>query len=388
MRSVWVVNRLGMGLGVVIALLGACLLGATPALAGIGGSAVPTWPNTAKVGDLLTTTTITITNTSTPGNDTESVQMTVLLLTPACVQGDSVPCLEPADQDTFKVLTAVGDVSTPACAGIGFDISPPPGGSLFGEFSLVPQADVILGPATGPLAARQCQVNLTLRVFKMPNPADSPGETHPVARATLVGRVSGLSGAAGGIAEIIISKATPGLATISTPNTDNVVAGAAVTDTATLTKAPGAIPPTGSIRFLLCQPGEVTTGVGCASPAGTKVGGDITIVGNSATSDSTTDTTASGKYCWRARYLGDANYNPVNHTDFDDECFSVPLFRISVVVCTAETNPRFHPSDVSLDGGVAIPSTSTGVASTLCASEANFTDLPAGPESISITINP
>src|SRR5262245_59024162 len=52
MRSVWVVNRLGMGLGVVIALLGACLLGATPALAGIGGSAVPTWPSTATVGDL------------------------------------------------------------------------------------------------------------------------------------------------------------------------------------------------------------------------------------------------------------------------------------------------------------------------------------------------
>src|SRR5262245_6133016 len=208
MRSVWGANRLGMGLGVVIALLGACLLGATPALAGIGGSAVPTWPNTATVGDLLTTTTITITNTSTPGNDTESVQMTVLLLTPACVQGDTVPCLEPADQDTFKVLTAVGDASTAACAGIGFDISPPPGGSVTGEFSLVPQADVILGPATGPLAARQCQVNLTLRVFKMPNPADTPGETHPVARATLVGTVSGLSGAAGGIAEIIISKAT------------------------------------------------------------------------------------------------------------------------------------------------------------------------------------
>ena len=387
MRSVWVVNRLGMGLGVVIALLGACLLGATPALAGIGGSAVPTWPSTATVGDLLTTN-ITIINTSTPDNNTESVRMTVLLLTPACVQGTTIPCLDPAAQDTFKVLTAVGDASTPPCAGIIFDISPPPGGSSSGEFSLVPQADIILGPATGLAVDRTCQVNLQLRVFKMPNPADSPGETHPVARAGLQGVTSGLIGAAGGTAEIIIGKATPGLASTSDPNTDNVVAGSPVTDTATLTKAPGAIPPTGFIRFILCQPGEVTTGVGCASPAGTKVGGDIPVVGNSATSDPTTNTNASGKYCWRARYLGDDNYLPVNHTDFADECFSVPLFRISVVVCTAEETPRFHPSDVSLDGGVAIPSTSTGVASTLCASEANFTDLPAGPESISITINP
>jgi hypothetical protein len=387
MRSVSVMNRLGMGLGVVIALLGACLLGATPALAGIGGSAVPTWPTTATVGDLLATN-ITIINSSTPDNNTESVRMTVLLLTPACVQGTTIPCTQPADQDTFKVLTAVGDASTPACAGIGFDIGPPPGGSLSGEFSLVPQADIILGPATGPAAERTCQVNLQLRVFKMPNPADSPGETHPVARVTLQGVTSLLFGQAGGIAEIIISKATPGLLTTSNPNTDNVVAGSQVTDTATLQKAPGAIPPTGSVRFILCQPGEVTTGVGCASPAGTKVGGDIPLLGNSATSDGTTNTTTSGKYCWRGRYLGDDNYLPVNHTNFTDECFSVPLFRISVVVCTAESTPRFHPSDVSLDGGVAIPSTSTGVASTLCASEANFTDLPPGPESISITINP
>ena len=41
------------------------------------------------------------------------------------------------------------------------------------------------------------------------------------------------------------------------------------------------------------------------------------------TSDPTNNTNAFGKYCWRARYLGDANYNPSNHTDPDSECFTV-----------------------------------------------------------------
>jgi hypothetical protein len=95
-----------------------------------------------------------------------------------------------------------------------------------------------------------------------------------------------------------------------------------VTDTATVTKAPGATPPTGSVRFILCQPNEVNAN-GCPSPAGTVIPPDVALSGNSATSAATNDTTTPGTYCWRGRYLGDANYNPVNHTNAVTECFTV-----------------------------------------------------------------
>src|SRR5262249_6585059 len=58
--------------------------------------------------------------------------------------------------------------------------------------------------------------------------------------------------------------------------------------------------------------------------------------GNSVTSDPTNDTNAFGKYCWRARYLGDANYNPSNHTDPNSECFTVAGQPNLVVVKTPD----------------------------------------------------
>jgi hypothetical protein len=92
-------------------------------------------------------------------------------------------------------------------------------------------------------------------------------------------------------------------------------------------------------------------------------------------------------YCWRARYLGDANYNPVNHTNATTECFSTLLYRVTVIVCTAETTPRFHSSDVTF-GATTTPSASTGTASELCAAAANFNNLDAGVTPIQITIDP
>ena len=79
-----------------------------------------------------------------------------------------------------------------------------------------------------------------------------------------------------------------------------------MTDTATVS---GSGPtPTGSVTFFLCQPNEVTAG-GCVSPAGTQVGGAVTLVNGSATSASTNNTTTLGKYCWRAVYGGDGVYD-------------------------------------------------------------------------------
>ena len=319
MHSVFGVIRLRLGLA-VIAMLGALVFGATPAVAGIGGSDVPTWPGTATVGDVINAS-VLITNTSTTPNNTENVQMTALFVTPACADGASSVCLGAnTDPGVFKVLSATGDASTSPCAGVSFTLGVP--NPSTGEVQLTPVSTVTLGAVSGGTNL-SCLVNITLRVFKMPtNPAGSPGVTDPLTRAALVGLDSGLGGSAGGAAQITLSKATPGVATTSNPNTNNVAPGTSVTDSVVVTKAPGAIAPTGSVRFILCQPNEVT-GAGCPLPAGTKIGADKALVGNSATSDATTNTTTGGKYCWRARYLGDDNYNRVDETDAVDECFTV-----------------------------------------------------------------
>jgi hypothetical protein len=192
-----------------------------------------------------------------------------------------------------------------------------------GEVAQTPTVPVTLGPANGPFLTRICLVNLLLRVRAVPGhpvPGEPDFTTFPLTRATLLGLVSGLPAVASGTTQIAIEKGDVTLTSTSTPS-GVVPAGSAVTDTAVVTKAPGAVAPTGFIRFILCQPTEVTA-TGCPSPAGSKVGADIPLVNNGATSNPTGNTAPLGTYCWRARYLGDANYNPANHTNSTTECFT------------------------------------------------------------------
>src|SRR4029453_6973086 len=106
-------------------------------------------------------------------------------------------------------------------------------------------------------------------------------------------------------ANIMILKGRATVLSTANPNT-TVPPGTSVTDTVTVAKALGAVAPTGSVRFILCQPNEVTA-AGGPGGSGSVVPPDKPLIGNSATSDPTTNTTTLGKYCWRARYLGDAN---------------------------------------------------------------------------------
>src|SRR5262249_16001621 len=102
MHSVFGVGRLG--LVVVVAMLGALMLSATPAVAGIGGSDTPTWPTTATVGQIINAS-VLITNTSSGDNATEAIQMTALFVTPACADGLISVCIAPnLDPGVFKVL--------------------------------------------------------------------------------------------------------------------------------------------------------------------------------------------------------------------------------------------------------------------------------------------
>ena len=101
-------------------------------------------------------------------------------------------------------------------------------------------------------------------------------------------------------------------ATTSIPTGGSVVPGTSATDAATVSGGAGQPTPTGTVDFFLCQPAEVTAG-GCEGSAGTQVGGDARRYREvRRTSERRTNTTAIGKYCWRAEYSGDGFYNRVD----------------------------------------------------------------------------
>jgi hypothetical protein len=137
--------------------------------------------------------------------------------------------------------------------------------------------------------------------------------------------------------------------TLSSPKGDTTV-GASVSDTATVTGS-GATP-TGTVDFFLCQPSEVTAG-GCVT-GGTKIGATKTLSGGVATSDSTTNTTTVGKYCWRAEYSGDGFYLASAHTDATNECFTV---KDSTSASSAQNWLPNDSATITSTGGTALSGT-------------------------------
>ncbi len=111
--------------------------------------------------------------------------------------------------------------------------------------------------------------------------------------------------------------------TTSSPTGGGVAPGTSVTDSATVVGGVGQPTPSGSVSFFLCQPADVTAGVGCVSPAGASVGGLVALIAGAASSAASTNTTTIGKYCWRAEYSGDGFYLPSSHTNSGSECFIV-----------------------------------------------------------------
>jgi sortase (surface protein transpeptidase) len=116
----------------------------------------------------------------------------------------------------------------------------------------------------------------------------------------------------------------PATSSNSTPGGSGVTPGATVHDNVTLGNGGAGFTPTGTVRFFLCRPAQVTAS-GC--PTGTQVGAVKTLVGGGATSDNTSATSTPGKYCWRTVYTPDANstgvYAPATHTNATSECFNI-----------------------------------------------------------------
>jgi hypothetical protein len=113
--------------------------------------------------------------------------------------------------------------------------------------------------------------------------------------------------------------------TTSSPTGGNVVPGTSVSDSATVTGIAGGPTPTGTVKFFLCQPAEVTA-AGCPAGAGTQIGtppeGETLNASGVAQSESTSNTLTIGTYCWRAEYSGDGFYLASAHTNATTECFT------------------------------------------------------------------
>jgi hypothetical protein len=197
------------------------------------------------------------------------------------------------------------------------------------------------------------------------------------------------------------------MTTQSSTNATNLQPGANVTDSAVITGTSlvGGSPPrpTGSVKFYLCKPAELTSGQ-CSS-GGTLVSTDTTLVTNPPdppTSDSLAEssgptssiTTEIGKYCWRAEYIPDTAsapfYSATSHTNGTTECFEV-----AAVPTATTTNQFVYPQDKAK---ITVPS---GAGGTLAGNVtfrlfANFADCSAntnpvhteGPITVSGTGSP
>jgi Bacterial Ig-like domain (group 3) len=155
----------------------------------------------------------------------------------------------------------------------------------------------------------------------------------------------------------------------------NVTPGTPVTDTATITGEGTDNPPvpTGDVTFFLCGPGQaddIDPDEGCLPDTGTQVGTSamplVAGANSSATATSAAVNTATnklgpGKYCFRAVYSGDDNYDPDEHTNATiasagngGECFTVKD------TSSIRTEQSWLPQDkaiVTTAGGTAVAGT-------------------------------
>jgi len=180
--------------------------------AGIGGSSTVVMPQTVVVGVTFTAT-MTIRNQSTPPNDTESVTVAGVFLTPSCASTNGAAiCFPPnLDPGVFDILSAAGDPGSGPCAGIAFQIGIP--NPATGETQLIPGQTITLGPSNGPLAARTCQVDLLFVAKKLPENPVTPGtgETWALGHTVLHGVTSGLNGvtASSSLVTVVAGPPTP-----------------------------------------------------------------------------------------------------------------------------------------------------------------------------------
>lgn len=272
----------------------ALLLLPTSLTAGVAIAVEPQFPSTVAVGDTHQGA-LRLQNSSTSPNQSESVMVTSIKMTPSCgTQPFGPACSAGAlDPGIFQYgATAIGRQGF-AAAGIVFNITVIDAST--GEVQFTPTSPFSLGPSNSQFGL--AFIDFTFSVLKVPTRDASPGQpgiqTAQIGAASGQGTSTGTTGGGSGFGLTTVVRDTPSITTNAAP----YYLGSQLSDTATIANGTN---PTGTVTFQLYAPGDPTCG-----------GAPVLISTNpvsagSATSASFTPT-VHGAYQWVATYNGDAN---------------------------------------------------------------------------------
>jgi len=270
------------------------LLFPTSLTAAVSIAVEPTFPNTVAVGDSHQGS-LRLQNTSTAPNQSESVMVTSIKMTPSCgTQPFGPTCSAGAmDPGVFQYgATAIGRQGF-AGAGIVFNVTVIDEST--GEVKFTPNSPFFLGPADSQFFV--AFIDFTFSVLKVPDLDASPGQpgiqTAQIGAASGEGTPSGSPGSGTGSSLTTVVRDTPSITTNAAP----YYLGRQLSDTATIANGTN---PTGTVTFRLYAPNDPTCG-GAAVLTSTNP-----VNAGSATSASFTPT-VHGTYRWVASYSGDAN---------------------------------------------------------------------------------
>jgi hypothetical protein len=280
--------------------------------AGVGASAVPSFPPVVTVGAAGIPASIELRNTNTGANvaDVNTVcnagdpapcpaGVRGIVLIPACAaQGPDAACTQ-AEPGVFAISpTATGAAGT-ACAGTIFDTVV--ADAATGLVRFTPR-----GPrVTLPGAGAACRIEFTFAVLKSPafdqDPALDGVQTVQVAEnAQHNGALPAF--ARGTSVGVTVLRAQPSIATVASPT---VQVGGRLTDTARVSGLVSPVPGA-TVSFRLYAPGDVAC---AAAPLFESLNRPLAADGTATSLPFTA--TAAGVYRWRAFYNGDANNAPV-----------------------------------------------------------------------------
>jgi hypothetical protein len=292
-------------LALLVAVLGMGF-GASPAFAGVSLGTSPDIPNpngSVTVGQTNLASELTISNSSTASQATQSITLSNITLVPSCGVIASIDCPAASfDPDVFALSASGTGVAGTACAGTTFTITNID--QTQDKYLFTPSSTVVLGPAaTGGLAAR-CVIDFTIDVLRVPTHDSRPeagvqtnelGGATGTATDTQVGQGTGSN-------FTTVNRAQPAIATTASP--DIVLGAGTLADSATVTGRTN--PGGGTVTFSLYGPDDGN----CSGAVIYTVTVEYPPAGGTVSSGPFTPT-AAGTYRWVAAYSGDANNLPV-----------------------------------------------------------------------------
>ena len=300
------------GLAAVGAALACVAVVPATAQAGVGASAVPTFPPDVTVGNTGVGGVIELRNTDSAPNEAQTNTVCNfgdgapcpagdpgITLIPACSKLGAFSACTGTEPGVFRISDLAAGQPGTACAGMVFNVSLIDPAT--GQVRFTPQggAHVAL-PGAGSL----CRIGFTFTVLRTPtadqNPSASGVQTVQVADNTQFS--GGLTASArGSSVGTTVHKATPSIATLAS---GDITLGGQLTDTATVS---GLVSPSGgTVDFRLYGPDDAA----CArAPVYESLDRPLSASGTATAAPFTP--TRGGVYRWRAFYSGDANNEAV-----------------------------------------------------------------------------